>query len=152
MPLNEPISMPDSEASQLEELSRLLQLGSPELVGPNGNERIVIPQSIYRILKNVVRNLQRGRAISLIPEDEEFTTQTAANFLGVSRPHLIKLLESDQIPFHKTGSHRRIRLKDILVYAKKRDAQRRHVLDELAKEEFDDGFYENQTMPEGRQR
>jgi excisionase family DNA binding protein len=146
---NEPVTMPASEERQIEELRRLLQLGSPELVGPDGNERITLPASIYGILKDVVRNLQRGRSVTLIPDDEELTTQTAANFLGVSRPHLIKLLESGEIPFHKTGSHRRIVLRDAMAYAKRRDAGRRTILRKLAKEAFDDGLYDNVSIPEG---
>ena len=116
MSLHEPITVPPSEEAQIEELRRLLQLGAPQLIGPDGKERINLPPSIYRVIKDVVRNLQRGRTMFLVPEDEEFTTQTAANFLGVSRPHLIKILESDQIPFHKTGSHRRIRLRDLMAW------------------------------------
>jgi excisionase family DNA binding protein len=146
---HEPITMPDSEQDQVEELRKLLQLGSPELVGPNGKERVSLPPSIYRVLKNAVRIFQRGRAVVLVREDEEFTTQTAANFLGVSRPHLIKLLESSEIRFHKTGSHRRIRFQDVVTYAKKRDAERRAVLNSLAKEAFTDGLYDDASMPDG---
>jgi excisionase family DNA binding protein len=151
MPLHEPITVPEAEQAQVEELRKLLQLGAPELVGPDGKERISLPPSIYRALKNVVRNLQRGRTVILIPEDEEFTTQTAANFLGVSRPHLIKLLETEHIPFHRTGSHRRILLRHLMEYAKKRDAERKKILGELAKDAFSRGLYDSASMPEGGQ-
>lgn len=149
MSLHEPITVPQSEEAQVEELRRLLQLGAPQLIGSDGSERINLPPTIYRMLKNVVRHLQRGRSVILVPEDEEFTTQRAANFLGVSRPHLIKLLESSQIPFHKTGSHRRIRLQDLMGYAEKRDAERTKILDDLAKEAFSSGLYDNVAMPQG---
>ncbi len=94
MPAQHAITMPDSEQEQVEELRQLLQLGSPELVGPNGSGRVKLPPLIYTVLQNAVLSLQSGRTILLIPDDEEFTTETAANFLGVSRPHVIKLLES----------------------------------------------------------
>ena len=149
MSLHEPITVPPSEEAQIEELRRLLQLGAPQLIGPDGKERINLPPSIYRVIKDVVRNLQRGRTMFLVPEDEEFTTQTAANFLGVSRPHLIKILESDQIPFHKTGSHRRIRLRDLMAYSRQRDADRKKILGDLAKEAFTSGLYDRAAMPEG---
>ena len=149
MRLSEPFSMGESEASQIEELRKLLQLGSPELVGQDGIERIPLPPSIYKILKDVVGNMQRGQSILILPEDRALTTQSAANFLGVSRPHLVKLLEDRKIPFHRTGSHRRVAFKDLVAYAQGRDAERRQIVNDLAKEAFADGMYDDAKMPEG---
>ncbi len=140
--------MPSSEEAQVEELRWLLALGSPEIVGSNGHERIALPSSIYKALKEVVNSLQRGRTILMVVENEELTTQTAANFLGVSRPHLIKLLESGCLPFHRTGSHRRILFNDLMVYAKKRDVERKVVLGEFAKEGFVQRLYDSVAIPE----
>lgn len=136
--LGETVTMPPDEREQIQELYRVLQLGSPALLGPAG-ERLELPESVYHILKHVVRNMRAGRAITLLPERQQLTTQSAANFLGFSRPHLIKLLESGVLPFDKVGQHRRILLKDLLAFQKKRDAERRAALDKLAKEEFDAG-------------
>lgn len=36
--------------------------------------------------------------------------------LNVSRTHLVKLLESGALPFHKAGEHRRIRFSDLMSY------------------------------------
>jgi excisionase family DNA binding protein len=68
------------------------------------------------------------RAIVMIPEDETFTTQAAANYLGVSRQHLVDLLEAGHISFHKVGSHRRVYFRDLLVFEKQRDTERRERL------------------------
>lgn len=149
MPMpREPISMPASEKQQIGELYDLLKLGVPALVGPDG-ERIGLPESVYRLLMAAVENMRQGRTISLVPEPAYLTTQKVANILGVSRPHVIKLLDSGAIPFHKTGSHRRILLKDVLAYADNRDARRKKILDEIAKEAFEDGLYDNVQMPPG---
>ena len=144
----EPITMPASEEEQVRELYKLLELGTPALVGPH-NERIELPDSIYRLLKNIVKNMQRGRSIMLVSEQEHLTTQEVASILGVSRPHVVKLLDSGAIPFYKTGSHRRVYFKDVMAYAKNRDAERKSILDELAKESFADGLYDNAKSPEG---
>jgi excisionase family DNA binding protein len=52
--------------------------------------------------------------------------------INVSRPHLIKLLESKQIPFKKVGSHRRVLLMDILEYQDQIVKQREDQLDFLS--------------------
>jgi excisionase family DNA binding protein len=67
----------------------------------------------------------------LVPEEETFTTQAAANFLGMSRQYLVTLLENGQIPFHRVGSHRRVTFKDLLAYQKTRDAARRQTMRSL---------------------
>lgn len=144
----EPVAMPEAEESQIRELNRMLQLGAPALVGADG-ERVELPVSVFRLLKGITRNMQAGRAVVLVPENQQLTTQRAADLLGVSRPHLIKLLESGALPYHKTGSHRRILLKDLVAYRRRRDAERKAALDRIAQEAFESGLYERTGIPEG---
>lgn len=112
----------------------------PALVDEHGN-RTELPGPIYDLLVRVATALQEGKVISLVPETQELTTQAAANILGVSRPHLIKLLESGELPFHKVGAHRRIRMKDLMEYQKIRDRGRRKALDEMARKAQEAGLY-----------
>lgn len=102
-----------------------------KLLGPHG-EQIELPSSVTHALTAVVHYLAHGRAISLAPLGKNLTTQQAADLLNVSRPYLIKLLESGQIPYGKTGTHRRILLDDVLAYKQRLDSERRHGLAELA--------------------
>ncbi len=146
--LHEPVAPPEFEEGQIRELNRMLQLGTPALVGADG-ERLELPNAVYRLLKDIAHNMQLGRAIVLIPENQQLTTQRAADLLGVSRPHLIKLLEAGELAYHKVGSHRRIYLKALVAYQKRRDTDRKAALDRIAKEAFESGLYDRTGIPEG---
>jgi excisionase family DNA binding protein len=97
---------------------------------------------VFHHLVRVVRAMREGQAMVMLPENECLTTQAAANYLGVSRPFLVKLLEEEKIPHHRTGTHRRIYLKDLLEYQKRRDTERKKTLDDLASEVSEAGFYD----------
>jgi excisionase family DNA binding protein len=146
--LQEPIALAESEEAQIRQLNRMLQGGTPALIDADG-EKVELPHAVYRLLKDIVRNMQLGRAIVLIPENQQLTTQRAADLLGVSRPHLIKLLESGELPYHKAGSHRRIYLRDLVAYKKRRDAERKEALNRIAKEAYEAGLYDRTGIPEG---
>lgn len=115
--------------------------GEARLVGPDG-EMIGIPASAFNALRLAVEAMSQGQTIVLTPQESQLTTQQAADLLHVSRPHLIKLLEGGEIPFHRVGTHRRVRLEDILAYRITRAQHRRKKLDELTRlsEDFDGGY------------
>jgi excisionase family DNA binding protein len=102
------------------------------LVGPTGDE-VAVPATALRALKLVAEGMAGGLALSLIPYGKELTTQEAADLLHVSRPHLVKLLEDGRIPHHRVGTHRRVRLEDVLVFAAERTERRREELRELTR-------------------
>lgn len=130
------------EDSELESLLDLVRRKKPALVDPEGNHT-ELPEPLYKMLIHIVEQMKQGRAIIMMPEDEAFTTQAAANFLGVSRQHLVDLLEGGEIPYHKVGSHRRVYFRDLKEYADKRDTGRRETLDELFEEVNKAGKYES---------
>jgi excisionase family DNA binding protein len=86
--------------------------------------------------------MAQGQTVTLVPHGKELTTQEAAGLLHVSRPHLIKLLDEGVIPHHKVGTHRRVRIEDLLAYSDQRSATRREKLDELTQlsEELPGGY------------
>lgn len=102
------------------------------LVDPHGKPRM-IPVEIFRILDQVTNALAAGKGITIVPQGANMTTQQAADFLGVSRPTLVRLLESGAIPFEQPGRHRRVQLHDLLAYKQSFSAERREALRALAK-------------------
>ena len=93
-----------------------------------------VPISALRLLVDVLTQIGQGNAVSIIPVHAELTTQEAADVLNVSRPHLVKLLESKEFAFHTTGTHRRVRYQDVIAYKERIDAERRKALDALAEQ------------------
>ena len=75
-------------------------------------------------------------------EDETFTTQAAANFLGMSRQFFVDLLEKGEISHHRVGSHRRVYFKDLLDYQRERDQKRHEGLKRLFHEINEAGLYD----------
>lgn len=100
------------------------------LVDPAGKTRS-IPDEIFRILDQVTNALASGEGITVVPQNAMMTTQQAADFLGISRPTLVRLLESGDIPFEKPGRHRRVRLDDLVAYQSASRTERRDALREL---------------------
>jgi excisionase family DNA binding protein len=144
----DPISIPETQEAQIRDLRRMVQGGGAKLVGSDGRQA-AIPPPVQELLLAILKNLQEGQAISVVPEHRQLTTQRAADILGVSRPFLVGILEGGDIPFSMTGSHRRIYLRDLLDYKRRRDAARHEAINSMAKAEMDAGTYDRVILPEG---
>ncbi|AYQ43243.1 DNA binding domain-containing protein [Burkholderia aenigmatica] len=100
----------------------------------NRAHQVELPTSALRLLVDILAELADGNAVKVVPVHAELTTQEAADLLNVSRPHLIKLLESNALPYHRTGKHRRVRFSDLMHYKAERDQASADAMDELSKQ------------------
>lgn len=97
-------------------------------------EAMILPPSVIGMVQRILTEMANGNAITVMPMSAELTTQEAADFLNVSRPFIIKQLDSGTIQHRKVGTHRRISVKDLLAYKHEIDRARHKTLDELTAE------------------
>ena len=142
------MAISDTEQQQVQALERALARGVPAFVTSAG-ERIELPGTVFEVLKTAVGFMSHGQTISLVPDNQAITTQRAADILGMSRPFFIKQLESGLMAHHRVGNQRRVYLRDVLEFVKKRDKERLSALDLLARDAFEAGLYERNVFPEG---
>ncbi len=108
----------------------------------DGQESIVLPAGSLAMFNSILEAMAAGHGVMVFPQHAELTTMEAADMLNVSRPYLIKLLEAGDIPYHKVGRHRRVRIEDVVQYKEEIDRQRELILDQMVAEAEELGLYD----------
>jgi excisionase family DNA binding protein len=134
-----PISGKDQR--EIQDIYEKLRTAEAKLVGPDGRTQ-VLPSTLYAFLCRLLSDLKAGHSVTILQSNAGLTTVEASKLLGMSRQFLIGLLESNEIPYRKVGTHRRLYARDVLAYRAKRDTARRKTLDDLARAEYKEGLYD----------
>lgn len=119
-----------------------LRMDSPEIEIEETNERIKIPLNALKLLAEILRVTGQGKPISIVPVATEMTTQAAADLLGCSRPHLVKLLEEGEIEFTKIGKHRRVKFEDVVAYKKQMKQKQKDLIIQIMQADEESGLYD----------
>ena len=132
-----------------EEDTRLAQDSSRRLAGlPTKNHRslsirvesdgkgetIPIPLALFDMVIDILTNMARGNAVTIVPLHAELTTQESADLLNVSRPFVIQLVDAGRLPHRKVGTHRRILFADLLEYKRNSNADCLQALKEMTRQ------------------
>lgn len=100
----------------------------------DGEAVLELPPKALRLIADVLGMLAQRQPIILMPQKVELSTQEAASFLNVSRPFVVKLIETGKLPCRKVGRHRRILFDDLLDYQKASRTETEEALQALADE------------------
>jgi len=141
--LKKPTAIEQTTAKQaVATLKQITAASKPEaiLILEVQGKVIPVPPTAVKLLEKLLDEMALGNSVEVTSVSQELTTQEAANLLQVSRPHLVKLLETGKIPSKKVGSHRRVRRADVLKYDSDLKEIRRKGLEFLAKEAQDMGL------------
>ena len=92
---------------------------------------ILVPKALHAQIFAVLRMAAEGKSASVGGVALTLTTQQVAERLGVSRPHVVSLIESGKLVGTKVGTHRRVLLKDLEAYQSRETASRSKALTAL---------------------
>jgi len=116
-------------AAPLEHAPDTITLTSPQIP----NAEVTLSVASLRIIAAVMDQVGTGFAVSITPVNRELSTKEAAEVLNVSRPFVIKLLDEGKRAHRKIGSHRRVRLEDLLEYRATMEREHTNAFDELTR-------------------
>ena len=116
---------------------------TPTLIDANGKE-LELPEEMLALLSFVMKAWKHGQGITVTVQSQLVTTQEAADLIGCSRQHVVSLMDSGALPGRKIGTHRRIKLEDVLRFIHDEDKRRDQAIDELVALTEEMSGYENQ--------
>ncbi len=107
-----------------------------------GGQKIELPEAIIPLLACALQAMSRGKAVSLITRPDFLTTQEAGEMIACSRQHVVDLINEGKLKASKIGTHRRIKLDDLLQFIEEEDKERDAAMASLVEHTEEIGGYD----------
>lgn len=117
--------------NQAQQVARSLSSSASNLATTDDQGTTRFPREIEQAVAQVIAMMAQGKHVVIGTMPEELTTSVAAEQLGISRPTLMKLIRSGELPSHKVGSHHRVKHADIEAFRQKRLARQAEAFEAL---------------------
>ncbi len=105
--------------------------------------RVELPVAAVAALSDVLEATAAGDDAIVVRTPEEVSTEQGAAVLGVSRPTVVRMIDSGRLPAHMVGTHRRVQLRDLLAVRDETAGRRRAALDRMAEDAEELGLYDS---------
>ena len=102
----------------------------------------LLAPEVVAALADVLRAFSSGAAVHVTAVPDMLSTSQAAEILRVSRPTVVALIDNGHLPATRLGSHRRLKLADVLTYNTLANKKQSAALDELVALSEDLGLYD----------
>jgi excisionase family DNA binding protein len=103
-------------------------------------ESVTLPSNVIAYLEQILELITNEQPFEIISNAKLLTTQQAADFMNVSRPHVVKLMEAGKLPFRRVGKHRRVALSDLKHFYISQESRADKALKELVRQAQDLNF------------
>lgn len=129
-----PVLPTEAMVESAEDLIRHFEQTNGRLVlkDAKNDHTIEVEPELFDLLRSVLINFAQNRPMMISPVDHELTTVQAAAVLNVSRPYVIKLIETGKLPCQMVGTHRRIRLDELIKFKEASREKSEQAMQELA--------------------
>jgi len=114
-------------ARELPEIAAVLRRTGVVSVSVAGASAVLTP-AVASALREIVAHALRGEVVAVVARRAELTTQQAADLLGLSRQHVVRLVDSGRLGVRmtKAGAHRRLAAVDVLRLKAEREGAAAH--------------------------
>lgn len=94
--------------------------------GEELDEEFPLPPMLVEVLMASAEELAEGHAVTVLASESLLTPAEAGELLGLSRPFVVRLMDSGQLPAQNlpASTHRVARLADVLDFQARRERRR----------------------------
>lgn len=117
-------------------------LGAHARITTDDGKELDLPVPVVQALAEILEAAANGQRALVLRSPEDLTTEQAAAVLGVSRPTVVRLVESGKLPARMVGTHRRLALRDVLAHREASAKRRGDALDAMARGAEELGLYD----------